>query len=341
MTLKHLSGYTVRPATLEDLASVTASLNATAQAIYGQDTFTDTYVRGMWSSPFLNLETDTLVVLGKDQKTVAGYAHVLVEIPSVVEMFVRIHPNHQGNGIEACLMEWTEARAREAIVQCEPDARVIVVTVISAEDQRGDAMLREHGYRPRRHTQRMRIDMPAAPEAPDMPQGFSLRTYRGSEDLKIIHHTDQEAFRDHWGFIEVPEDEALKFWQHLIESDPQFDPALWLLAVHDASSEIAGICLNRMWAGDDPDFGYVMILGVLRKYRKRGLATTLLKHSFKALYERGKHTVTLGVDSDSLTGAVRLYENVGMHVYRRRVVYEKELRPGVDLMTRELESDET
>jgi hypothetical protein len=46
--------------------------------------------------------------------------------------------------------------------------------------------------------------------------------------------------------------------------------------------------------------------------------------------------VQLDVDSQSLTGALRPYERAGMRVVWQSMSYEKELRPGVDLTTREL-----
>ena len=39
----------------------------------------------------------------------------------------------------------------------------------------------------------------------------------------------------------------------------------------------------------------------------------------------------LGVDAQSLTGATRPYESVGMSTYRIMDDYEKELRPGREL----------
>lgn len=50
-----------------------------------------------------------------------------------------------------------------------------------------------------------------------------------------------------------------------------------------------------------------------------------------AFYKRGFKRVILGVDSQSLTGAQRLYEQVGMRVNMRIGRYEKELRPGREL----------
>jgi hypothetical protein len=42
------------------------------------------------------------------------------------------------------------------------------------------------------------------------------------------------------------------------------------------------------------------------------------------------------MDSENLTGALRVYEGAGMRAVRQSVFYEKELRPGTDLATREL-----
>jgi hypothetical protein len=42
------------------------------------------------------------------------------------------------------------------------------------------------------------------------------------------------------------------------------------------------------------------------------------------------------MDSENLTGALRVYERAGMRAAWQSVWYEKELRPGVDLATREL-----
>jgi len=53
---------------------------------------------------------------------------------------------------------------------------------------------------------------------------------------------------------------------------------------------------------------------VLRSHRGRGIATALLQESFAEFERRGLPRVRLNVDSDNLTGAVALYERVGMRV---------------------------
>jgi ribosomal protein S18 acetylase RimI-like enzyme len=53
----------------------------------------------------------------------------------------------------------------------------------------------------------------------------------------------------------------------------------------------------------------------------------LLRRACAEFYRRGRGKVALGVDSESLTGATRLYERAGMRVERLYSVYRKELRP--------------
>jgi len=54
-------------------------------------------------------------------------------------------------------------------------------------------------------------------------------------------------------------------------------------------------------------------------------ATVLLQHAFRDFRARGATRVGLGVDAENTTGAVRLYERVGMQVVRRDDTYEKTL----------------
>ena len=77
-------------------------------------------------------------------------------------------------------------------------------------------------------------------------------------------------------------------------------------------------------------------LGVRRPWRKRGLGLALLRHSFNEFYRRGKRKVGLGVDAQNLTGALRLYENAGMHVDQTSDLYEKEMPPGTEISVQSL-----
>ncbi len=74
--------------------------------------------------------------------------------------------------------------------------------------------------------------------------------------------------------------------------DQQFDPATYLIAVDAASGDYMG--LVRVW--DSPGRPRLGLIAVLRPYRRRRLASTLLARAFRVLHERGQTEVTAEVD---------------------------------------------
>jgi ribosomal protein S18 acetylase RimI-like enzyme len=72
---------------------------------------------------------------------------------------------------------------------------------------------------------------------------------------------------------------------------------------------------------------HVDTLGVLSAYRGRGVGRALLSVAFADAVRRGRSHVGLGVDSESPTGATRLYESVGMSVDRVLLAWELEVIP--------------
>ena len=65
-------------------------------------------------------------------------------------------------------------------------------------------------------------------------------------------------------------------------------------------------------------------------WRQRGIGLALLQHAFGEFYRRGVRTVELSVDSESPTGAPRLYLRAGMEVTKSYLIYRKELRAGAE-----------
>jgi ribosomal protein S18 acetylase RimI-like enzyme len=175
----------------------------------------------------------------------------------------------------------------------------------------------------------MLLDLTEEPPVPVWPEGISIRNIRHPEDTEAAYRADDEAFEDHWGYVETPFEEGFKRWKHYVFEIRKPDPSLWFLAMD--GDEIAGMVSCRMEADDDPDKGWVSVLGVRRPWRRRGLGLALLRQIFGEFYRRGKPRVGLGVDSNNLAGATKLYEKAGMHVQREYVTYEIELRPGEEL----------
>lgn len=74
-----------------------------------------------------------------------------------------------------------------------------------------------------------------------------------------------------------------------------------------------------------PDRMYLGQVGVRRPWRRRGLAAALLAEVLAAAEVAGKRLVTLGVDADSPTGAVGVYQRVGFTVRSRAATYADRL----------------
>ena len=176
----------------------------------------------------------------------------------------------------------------------------------------------EHGFEHVRSSYEMRIELPADAASAPMPEGLEVRTFR-PDDEEAVYEAQQESFEENWGFRRRPFDE----WRQSNLERDDFDPSLWYLAVDGA--EVAGVALCGWHHSGDPKFGWVNMLGVRRPWRKRGLGLALLARAFADFDQRGATRVGLGVDAESTTGAVRLYERAGMSVAHRSNQYRKRL----------------
>jgi mycothiol synthase len=329
-------GYTLRSATLDDLPEAVAMFNASSRHILGVEEFSVENYRNEWSVPVLDLPEYVKVVRAPRGQLVACVeVWDLYDPHTRVNTWIMLHPDHLGRGLEAALLRFAEEKARQSALPRAPhEARVSAIGWVNQLNTNVNDAYIAAGFDIVRNSYHMQIELNEAPPAPVWPEGISLRPFVPGRDDEAVAWVDREAFRDHWGFTERPLEADVEMLRHWMKS-PTFDPALWLLAVD--GDRIAGISLNAAEADEDPNMGWVGSLGVLRTYRHKGLATALLHHSFGEFYRRGKKCVGLGVDAQNLTGALRLYERVGMHVARKYNTYEKELRPGVELSTQTVE----
>jgi len=324
-------GYALRPATLGDLPEAVEMFNAYSRQLIGVDDIVLENYRAEWTVPVLKIENDIRVVLSPDGRIV-GCMEVwdLFDPHTRINVWGRVHPDHQGRGIATAMLRWAEGRARQAIARAPQEARVAMLSWVNNLDTAAQSAFRRAGFNLIRHSYRMRIDMNGMPPLPVWPDGITARTFVPGQDDRATVECDRDAFRDHWGFIERPFEDDMKMFQHFMYGLDS-DPSLCFLAMD--GDRIAGMALCRPKIDDEPDMGWVDDLGVRREYRRKGLGLALLRQAFGEFYRRGKRKVGLGVDAYNLTGALRLYERAGMHMYRKFNTYEKELRPGVELST--------
>jgi mycothiol synthase len=194
----------------------------------------------------------------------------------------------------------------------------VVRSFVQGDDPVLRAVLESAGWRPIRYSFQMRIDLDGELPEPEWADGLAPRNLRPGEEERV-YEAHQEAFADHWEYHRYSFDD----WRDFNVGRHSFDPSLWWLV--DDGDELAAISLNAWHFSGDPHYGWIHVLGVRPRWRKRGLATALLHHSFRDFQERGATRVGLGVDGENTTGAVRLYERVGMRPVRRSDTYETTL----------------
>jgi ribosomal protein S18 acetylase RimI-like enzyme len=114
-----------------------------------------------------------------------------------------------------------------------------------------------------------------------------------------------EAFRDHWDSAE----RTYEDWWARAEHGAGYDPTLCWLAGVDGEPAAALVGTAQM---ADESTGWINHVAVRRDFRGRGLAKLLLATAFAEFARRGWKHAELAVDTESPTGALRLYESAGM-----------------------------
>ncbi len=292
-----------------DEAEVLADvLNAHARASHGADNTTVADVRAWFTFPELDPAEDMRIVVTPDG-AVLGYADIAGSASGPLHVDIRVPP--AGARVALPLLE---AMERRAAVRGAPP-RPLRVHALAGDDVIR-SVLEARGYHVVRSSFHMETSLAAPPSAPSWPAGIAVRAYRAHDDLAIVHAACEAAFADHWGYQPA----TVEQWCGWNVRET-LDPSLWFLA--EAGDMVAGVCLCRLDETPDETLGWVSTLGVRPSFRRRGLARALLLHAFGELRTRGKQRVGLGVDAENATGAVRLYEGVGMHVVRRSDTYER------------------
>jgi ribosomal protein S18 acetylase RimI-like enzyme len=262
---------------------------------------------------------------------IVGYIEVWDIEPLPVSNWVwgRVHPDFEDLGIGTGLMDWVDERLKSTVARVPDDLRVCYRSGSLSSHKPTKTFLDNRGMQVVRHFWRMVIDLDEVPPKPTWPVGITVKTMAELKDLRSVYRAFNDAFRDHWGHVEQPEEEMLEEWQHWIATDEHVDPNIWYIAMD--GNDIAGVCICNRQSNEDAEKGHVNILGVRRPWRKLGLGLALLHLAFGEFHRRGKKQVGLGVDAANLSGATRLYEKAGMHIEREFHAYEKEVRPGRDI----------
>jgi len=325
--LKHSStDWVVRPTNRSDAAAMAALFNERLEARGRNARHSEKSLQEWFDqSTHPTLETDFVVC--DSTGTLLGWAGITEAPPPYLKLLFSVLPRQT---LTACSELWDvllrqlEACASEIVREAPAEATSILRTFCLLEDEPLRAALVRNGFELARVQNKMRIDLAMPPPKPQWPNGIRVAPFDFDRDLGAVVAAYQEAFRDHWGIVELPHADEVAKWQeeHRWEAD-EYDATLWYPAMD--GGEIAGF--TRWWAAIDHDFtqAYLYNFFVRRRWRGRGLGTAILSHAVTDLHQRGYKSAELHVDSDSLTGATRVYERVGFQVVEQQYIAQKEV----------------
>lgn len=314
-------GYTLRPPRLADGPAVMRMLNEETQALIGMPLADLDWVTGPWTAP--EADRHAYAVLLDPAGAIVGYLLAESRPPhtQVFGLGVVALASH-GRGLGGAIVEAIEGHAASMVDRAPPGRRVVLHMGALADEPRVSALLAGRGFTEVRRFWLMRTEFEEPPAAPTAVAGIAIRPLdRGHE--REVYRCLRDAFRDHFGDEETPEAE----WMHRhVDAADQFHPGLWLLAWE--GDRLAGALIALPRSVQEPALGYINEVGVRREFRGRGIGEALLRTCFGRLHAGGSRGALLHVDSDSLTGADRLYERVGMTATPQFSTWEKELVPG-------------
>ena len=307
--MQPLPGYSVRPATREDAEAITAMFVEHEKLLHETPESTVEDLYDDWSGSDVDITKDTVTVWDGD--TLVGYAGLAkVTPPDIYSAYGGVKPSHWDRGIGTFVVE---AMERRVVEKAAPGAALR--QWVDADDQAAIVLLEGRSYRFVRRFWRMDVSLEGDLPGPREIEGAVLRPFAKGADERTAHDVLEASFEQHWGYSPKTFDQTKETrWEA-----EWFRPDLSLVA--EAGGEMVGVCINGQRFGE----GYVEDLGVVPAWRGRGIAEALLRHSFHLFRDLGMKQASLNVDSDNATGAMRLYERVGMTNGYSYDVYEKRL----------------
>ncbi|NIL75186.1 mycothiol synthase [Rhodococcus sp. B10] len=294
-----------------EFASITEAMAEDILAIVSRATVADgTAPISEQAVKAVTADGDSVHLVATDGATVVGYAGVVPSnenAPAMAEVVV--DPTFRGRGIGRMLVE-------RALTEGGDDARVWAHGNLAP----ARAVASNLGLEVARELLQMRRPL-AAPELPDVvvPEGVSLRTYRGHQDDAELLRVNNAAFSWHpeqggWTDKDIAER----------RDGAWFDPAGVFLAFEEGTDTLLGFHWTKVHPaeGDEAEIGEVYVVGIDPAAQGRGLGRVLTLAGLHYLKNRQLDDVLLYVEADN-AAAVHTYERLGFDRFHVDAAYAR------------------
>jgi GNAT superfamily N-acetyltransferase len=282
-------GLSTRPLTRTDAFAVTALMARCEQQDVGEVLIEEADIVGDWQRPAFDLASQSVGVL--DGARLVAYA----EVYKGRWADAAVDPAYRGRGIGTALAHWTRAVAAR-------DGGTLVGQPVPG-DSPAERLLASLGYRTLWTSWVLQMPAGRAIHPQPIPHGYVIREPRDESDLRATWTVNEDAF------LEWSDRERTTFeeWAANVSRRPGYEPWQLRLMV-DRDDQVVGMAFVVVSSG----CAYVVKLAVRRDERGNGLARALLVDAFEVARAHGGKRSELS--TDSRTGALGLYEKVGMQV---------------------------
>lgn len=285
---QNLETLNVRPLRKRDAAAVTQLIAAQELHDVGEVVIEEADIVGDWQRPSFDVEESTVGVF--DGEVLIAYA----EFGGHDRGDAAVHPDYRGRGIGTALARWMQEQARTA--------GSTLVGMPVPEGSPGDRLLTELGYVVRWTSWVLVLPEGREIVAQPLPAGYRLRSAERSE-YEAVWTVIEDAFLE-WS---VRERQSYADFTATVYARPGFEP--WnLRVVLEPSGEVVGAAQIIL----SEKTGFISKLAVRADQRGQGLARALLADAFAQSQAHG--ALRSELSTDSRTGALGLYERVGMVV---------------------------
>jgi mycothiol synthase len=327
-TIELPGGFASRPLGPDDVEAVAGLLEAAEKVDdTGEHLDADDLTEWWVDDDLVDLSRDGLVVVDGDGGVV-GYATVIAP-PTFRDAFGvylegRVHPQHRRRGLGRALLAWQLARGAELHAERHPEVPARLSVSVHATMPELEALARRAGMSAVRWYRLMERPLDDLPEPPVVP-GVDLVPFSWDRDDEV-RRAHNAAFTQHHGSSE--RDQAS--WEHMFTGQRSFRPDLSVLAVEGGA--VVAYALVYVYESDTRATGVRQAhfgqIGTLPTARGRGLATAAIAAALRTAAGAECRTAGLQVDSDNVTGALRLYEALGFSTRRTHVSWTRELPAG-------------
>lgn len=278
-----------RPLTLRDAPAVHALTAADDLDQLGRVVVDLTEIVADWQRPSFDVGRSTVGIFDGDR--LVAYA----EQAGPNRGNAAVAPDYRDRGLWRPLAEWMQATAR---------ARgVTTVGVSVAAGGSSDSALDELGFRVRWRSWVLQLPEDAQIPQRSLPEGYAVREATPTDYVEL-HGVLEDAFLEWSGRDREPMGDFLARTAYRAGFEP------WMIQVvaDVGGTVVAGACLSLTEAKEV----FVDRLATRADQRRRGFAQVLLADCFEIA--RTYSAQTCGLATDSRTGALGLYEKVGMVV---------------------------